>query len=65
MKITKKQINMIRENTPQELKGRQDVYTVEDYGYFMPSGANWAYHAGYVNHNGSRVLVVKQFGQII
>lgn len=65
MKLSKAQIKMIRENTPNELKGRQDLPTLADFGYFMPMGANWSYRAVYVNYNGLRVLVVKQFGEII
>ena len=43
MKMTKKAINQIRANTPDELKGSGDYYTIEDYGYFMPRNANWSY----------------------
>ena len=65
MKLSKAQINTIRENTPEELKGRQDLPTLADFGYFMPTGANWSYRAGYVDFNGVRVLVVKRFGEIL
>lgn len=65
MKLTKKQIEIIRENTPEELKGVNTAYTITDFGYYRPRWANWAYHAVYVSYKGVPVLVVKQFGQII
>lgn len=65
MKLTKKQIDIIRENTPKELKGVNTAYTIADFGYYQPSQANWAYHACYVEYKGLRVLVVKVFGEII
>lgn len=65
MKLTKKQIEIIRENTPKELKGVNTAYTIADFGYYRPSWANWPYIACYVKHKGLPILVVKQFGQII
>lgn len=64
MKLTKKQIEIIRENTPKELKGLHNSF-IEDFGYYQKSGANWSYLAGYVEYNGLRILVVKVFGEII
>ena len=63
MKLTKKQIDVIVENTPSELKGFHTAFE-SDLGYFMPSNANWSYRAGYVKHNGVLVVVVKVFGVI-
>jgi hypothetical protein len=63
MKLTKRQIDTIIENTPQGLKGCHTAFEC-DFGYFMPYGANWSYHAGYVRYNGSLALVVKVFGVI-
>lgn len=65
MKLTKKQIDIIRANTPDTLKGRQDFLTLADFGYYQPYGANWSYQAGFINYNGIRILVVKRFGEII
>ena len=65
MKITKREIKKIIANTPQELKGSQEHYTIEDYGYFTPSNVNWSYRAGFINYNGVKILVVKQFGEIL
>jgi len=65
MKLTKKQIDMIIENTPEELKGRQDLhFDGEDLGRYMKPGANWSYRAGFITHNGVKVLVVKVHGQV-
>ena len=63
MKLTKRQIDTIIENTPEELKGYHTSFE-SDLGYFMPSNANWSYHAGYVKHRDSLALVVKVFGVI-
>lgn len=65
MKLTKKQIEIIRENTPKELKGVNTAYTFQDFGYYQPSQANWSYQVGYIKYKGVPILVVKQFGQII
>lgn len=61
MKLTKKQIDLIREHTPEELKGKQPGI-FQSLGYFMPSGANWSYQAGWT-YDG--VLVVTRFGQVV
>jgi len=63
MKLTKRQIDTIIRNTPEDLKGYHNSFE-SDFGYFMPLGANWSYHAGYVRYNDGVVLVVKVFGQI-
>ena len=63
MKLTKRQIEMIIENTPKELKGSHAVLE-SDFGYFMKADANWSYRAGYAKHHESLVLVVKVFGII-
>lgn len=61
MKLTYKQIKMIIENTRKDLKGtHQSIY--QELGYYMPSGANWSYIAGWT-YDGN--LVVSQFGQIL
>lgn len=61
MKLTKKQINIIRENTDPTLKGQhKSIWTT--LGYFTPAGANWSYIAGYtVDHE----LVVTRFGEVM
>ena len=60
MNLTKKQINLIIENTKKELKGTQKSIT-KILGYFQKSGANWAYNAGWTNDGD---LVVTVFGQV-
>ena len=69
MKLTKKQIEIIRANTPNEIKGKQASNINEAYGeqlgYYQPSGANWAYIAQYITYNGIKYLVVTQFGEIM
>lgn len=69
MKLTRKQINIIRENTPKELKGKQASSINEKYGevlgYFQPSQANWCYTAQYITVNNIKYLVVTQFGEIM
>jgi hypothetical protein len=65
MKLTRKQIDIIREHTPQELKGKQGYSFVTDFGYYTPSQANWSYLAGYINYNNNYILVVKRFGEIM
>lgn len=64
MKLTYKQINIIRRNTPEFLKGFHYSF-IEDFGHFQKSGANWSYLAGYIEVEGVRYLVVKVFGEII
>ena len=64
MNLTKKQIEIIRANTPKKLVGKQiSIYST--LGYYQPYGANWCYEAGYVEYKGLMVLVVRQFGQIV
>jgi len=63
MKLSKKQIDIIVNNTPKELKGTQTPFE-SSFGWFMRCSANWSYQAGYVTYNGSLVLVVKVFGAI-
>jgi len=63
MKLTKKQIKIIIESTPKELKGYHLSFE-RSLGYHMPYGANWSYQAGYVRYKDSLSLVVKVFGQI-
>ena len=60
MKLTKKQIDAIIARTRKELKGTYESIC-EDFGYFMASGANWAYHAGWTNGGD---LVVTVFGKV-
>lgn len=61
MKLTKKQIEIIRNNTPEELKGTQTTLD-EELGTFQKAGANWSYHAGWT-YDGQ--LVVTVYGEII
>ncbi len=64
MNLTKKQIDIIREKTPKELKGKQmSIWTT--LGYHRPVNANWSYVAGYVQYKKSFVLVVTLFGEIL
>ena len=63
MKLTRKQIETIIENTPKELDGKHNSFQ-SDFGYYMKANANWSYQAGYIKHEGGLVLVVKVFGQI-
>ena len=61
MKLTKKQIDLIRKNTPDALKGTQT--TIRDFlGSFTPSGANWSYYAGWTRDG---ILVVTRFGEVM
>ena len=66
MKLTKKQIDMIILYTPAELHGKAVTgWTGYELGHYRPAGANWAYHAQYIDYNGAPVLVVTQFGHIM
>ena len=61
MKLTRKQIEIIREQTKKELKGtHQSIYTT--LGWYTPSQANWSYLAGWT-YNGD--LVVTRFGEVM
>lgn len=66
MKLSKKQIDLIIKNTPADLHG-QPVRGATGYelGYYQPAGANWAYHAQYIDYNGAPILVATQFGHIL
>lgn len=64
MKLTKKQIDIIRAYTPRALKGKQkSLYTI--LGYYRPSSANWSYVAGYIKYGNRMHLVVTRFGEIM
>ena len=70
MKLTKRQIDIICENTPEELKGRQ--YTefansLDTLGGFSPLGANWGYVARFVKvrATGQTLLIVTCFGEVM
>ena len=69
MKLTKKQIERIRQNTPAELVGMQRTNICAQYlgelGYYQPTNANWAYIAEYIKYNGQPLLIVTQFGEIM
>ena len=61
MKLTKKQIELIRERTKKELKGtHQSICTT--LGFYTPTQANWSYVAGWT-YDGD--LVVTRFGEVI
>lgn len=64
MKLSRKQIEIIRANTPEQYKGKQAVI-IDSLGYFMPTGANWSYRAGWAEIDGARVLVVTRFGEVM
>ena len=61
MKLTKKQIETIRANTREELKGYHQALR-QTLGYFTPYGANWSFCAGWT-YEGD--LVVTRFGEVI
>ena len=61
MKLTKKQIEDIREMTKKELKGTQKSIC-KTLGYFQPLGANWSWVAGWT-YEGD--LVVTRFGEVM
>ena len=69
MKLTKKQIEIIRQNTPAEIVGKQRASICAQYlgefGYYQPNGVNWAYIAEYIQFNGQPLLIVTQFGEIM
>ena len=66
MKLTKKQIEFIKETTPKELKGRQLGSMSIDYlGYYQKASANWRYIVGFTDYNGVKVLVVMMFGEVL
>ena len=72
MKLTKQQIDIIRENTPKELKGRTDLSMIADLGRYQKAGANWSYKAGWVQYlmddieaYRTKVLVVMMYGEIM
>ena len=66
MKLTKKQIDMIILYTPAELHGKAVTgWTGYELGHYQPAGANWAYHAQYIDYNGAPILVVIQFSHIM
>ena len=66
MKLTKKQIDLIVSNTPENLHG-QPVRGLNngELGYYSPAGANWAYHAIFIDYNGATILVAVRFGHIM
>lgn len=64
MKLTRQQIELIRANTPDGLKGRQ-VRIDDILGRFQKGGANWSYLAGFATVDGARVLVVTMFGEVV
>lgn len=61
MKLTRKQIEIIRSHTPEELKGKQ-VRIAETLGTYQKSGANWSYIVGWT-YDGD--LVVTAFGEVL
>ena len=69
MKLTKKQIEIIKKNTPAEIVGKQrSIINAEylgEFGHFGPAYANWAYIAEYIKYNGQALLIVTQFGEIM
>lgn len=66
MKLTKKQIDIIKLYTPKELQGQPvKGWAGYELGHYQPAGANWAYHAQYIDYNGAPVLVITQFGHVV
>ena len=64
MNFTQKQLEIIKEHTPDALIGKS-VSLYSTLGYCMPRGANWSYHVGYVVYKGIFVLVVTLFGKVL
>ncbi len=64
MSLTKKQIDIIRKNTPEKLKGKQ-MSLEQTLGYYRPYSANWSYCAGYVEYKGVMILIVTVFGKVM
>lgn len=64
-KYTLKEIKDIQKYTPDDLRGKQ-INTLQNYylGYYIKSGANWAYQVYTVLHKKQIVLVVATFGSI-
>ena len=66
MKLTKKQIDIIIQNTPADLHGQPARgLNNGELGYYMPANANWSYRAIFVDYNGASVPVVTRFGYIM
>ena len=63
MNLTMKQIRIIIEHTPKELKGKQSSLYVT-LGYYTRLGANWSYCAGLIKYKGLFIPVVTVFGEI-
>ena len=61
MNLTKKQIEIIKEQTKKELKGKQKSICVT-LGFFTPTNANWSYCAGW-DFEGN--LIVTRFGEVM
>lgn len=61
MKLTKKQIEIIRKQTREELKGQQKSICVT-LGFFHPTAANWCWVAGWTFEGD---LVVTRFGEVM
>lgn len=60
-RLTRKQINLIVENTPEHLLGTQaHIHTT--FGAYSPSNANWSYVAGWTADGD---LVVTRFGEVV
>lgn len=69
MKLTKKQIEIIRRNTPAEIVGMQRQHInakyIEKLGYYQPANTNWSYIAEYISYKGQPLLIVTRFGEIM
>ena len=67
MKATRKEIELIRGNTPQNLRGKEITSFPEgiELGYYMPSTANWRYQIWMILLDGTMSEVVVRFGHII
>lgn len=60
MKLTRAQIELIREHTPKELKG-QFLRIETTLGHFQKAGANWTYKAGWTADG---QLIVTAFDEV-
>lgn len=69
MKLKKKQIEIIRRNTPAEIVGKQrqhiNAQYIEKLGYYQPTNTNWSYVAEYISYKGQPLLIVTRFGEIM
>ena len=64
MKLSKKQIEIIRRNTPKALKGRF-VRIDTTLGHFSQTYSSASYTAGYIKYGNRMQLVVTVYGKVV